>query len=98
MCSSSNPNRYVYVNTSPHTPPDLKSWSLVGTDARLRGNIHGICVFEHEGTTQIAVAQNDDARVLVIALDGVVKQELNMPKGGEFNFDEANLYDSGVSI
>ena len=96
MCSSSNPNRYVYVNTSPH--PDLKSWSLVGTDARLKGNIHGICVFEHEGTTQIAVAQNDDARVLVIALDGVVRQELNMPKGGEFNFDEANMYDSGVSI
>lgn len=43
-----------------------------------------------QGTTQIAVAQNEQARILIIGLDGAVKQELKQPKGGEFNYDEAN--------
>ena len=63
--------------------PDLKTWTRFGTDERLKGNIHGIVVFKHEGETAIAVAQNEDARVLIIGLDGTVQQELSMPKGGE---------------
>jgi hypothetical protein len=72
--------------------PDLKSWSLLGSDERLKANIHGIVVFEHGGVTSIAIAQNEDQRVLIVGLDGAVKQQLDMPKGGEFNFAEANAY------
>jgi len=72
--------------------PDLKSWTKLGSDERLKGNIHGIVVFKHKGSTYIAVAQNEDSRVLVVGLDGNVLQELNMPSGGEFNFDSANAY------
>uniref|UniRef100_A0A7S3ESD9 Uncharacterized protein n=1 Tax=Haptolina ericina TaxID=156174 RepID=A0A7S3ESD9_9EUKA len=72
--------------------PDLKTWTRLGTDERLRGNIHGIVVFEHKGQTNIAVAQNEDQRVLIIGLDGEVKQQLSAPVGGEFDFGEANVY------
>ena len=72
--------------------PDLKTWSLLGSDERLKANIHGIVVFEHDGVTSIALAQNEDQRVLIVGLDGAVKQQLDMPKGGEFNFAEANAY------
>ena len=70
--------------------PDLKTWSKLGSDERLKGNIHGIVVFKHKGETYIAVAQNEDSRVLVVGLDGTVLQQLDIPTGGEFNFDAAN--------
>ena len=72
--------------------PDLKQWTRFGDDERLKGNIHGIVVFEYvDGRTLIAVAQNDDQRVLIInPEDGSVLQELGVPNGGEFNFGEAN--------
>merc|ERR1711934_322880 len=73
--------------------PDLRSWTRIGTDERLKGNIHGIVVFKHDdGETSIAVAQNEEQRVLIIGLDGTINQQLDMPKGGEFSFDEANYY------
>lgn len=71
---------------------DLKTWSKLGSDNRLKGNIHGIVVFKHKGETLIAVAQNEDARVLVVSLDGTVLQQLDIPVGGEFDFDSANAY------
>jgi hypothetical protein len=43
-----------------------------------------------QGKTQIAVAQNEHARILIVGLDGTVVQEIQQPKGGEFNHDEAN--------
>lgn len=72
--------------------PDLTKWTKISTDERLEGNCHGIVVFKHNGETAIAVAQNEHGRVLIVGLDGNVKQELNIPKGGEFNYDEANAY------
>ena len=52
----------------------------------------GIVVFSHDGETFIAVAQNEAQRILIVGLDGVVKQQLDKPQGGEFAFDEANGY------
>jgi len=72
--------------------PDLATWTRLGTDERLKANIHGLVVFEHKGQTLIACAQNEQARVLLLSLDGEVLQQLDAPKGGEFNFDEANGY------
>eukprot|EP00039_Didymoeca_costata_P020281 m.340729 g.340729 ORF g.340729 m.340729 type:complete len:435 (-) comp19489_c0_seq1:69-1373(-) len=72
--------------------PDLKTWKRIGTDERLKANIHGIVIFKHKGVTNIAVAQNTEARILIIGLDGKVKQQLDQPVGGEFNFAEANAY------
>ena len=74
--------------------PDLKTWTKIGGDKRLEDNIHGIVVFKEESTglTQIAVAQNNAQRVLILNLDGSVKQELNTPRGGEFDCDDPNLY------
>ena len=72
--------------------PDLKTWTLLGTDERLKSNIHGIVCFKHAGQTRLALAQNEASRVLIVALDGTVLQELGAPKGGEFDFGEANMY------
>lgn len=55
-------------------------------------------MFKHDGETSIAIAQNEDERVLIVSLDGEVKQQLDMPKGGEFNFAEANAYYSEKPI
>jgi len=57
--------------------------------------VHGIVVFEHKGETNIAVAMNGDQRVMVVGLDGTVKQVLETPKGTEFAFAEANTYYAG---
>jgi len=80
--------------------PDLKTWTRFGDDPRLKGNIHGIVVFEHvDGRTLIAVAQNDDQRVLIIdPNNGDVLQQLSSPRGGEFNFAEANKYYSNRPV
>jgi hypothetical protein len=72
--------------------PDLTTWTVLGDDPRLKDNIHGIVVFKHGGQSWIAVAQNDSQRVLIIGLDGSIKQQLSKPTGGEFEFDEANAY------
>lgn len=72
--------------------PDLKTWTTVGNDPRLKDNIHGIVVFNHKGQTRVALAQNEHERVLIVDTDGQVVQELGQPKGGEFSYDEANAY------
>lgn len=74
---------------------DLKTWTKIGSDKRLAGNIHGIVFFKHDGQKYLAVAQNNNRRVLVMDLTGKVVQELGSPKGGEFNFDKANTYYQG---
>lgn len=48
--------------------------------------------FVHKGEKFLAVAQNNDERVLVVGLNGEVKQELAKPDGTEFAFAEANDY------
>lgn len=40
----------------------------------------------------LSIVQNEQARILIVGLDGKVKQELTQPKGGEFDYDEANHY------
>ncbi len=49
--------------------PDLKTWTRIGTDERLKDNIHGIVFFVHKGKKHLAVAQ-EGKRVLVLNLDG----------------------------
>ena len=72
--------------------PDLKQWTRLGTDSRLKANIHGLVVFKHGAVKRLALAQNDAQRVLIVDLEGTVLQELGPPVGGEFSFDEANGY------
>ena len=74
--------------------PDLTTWTRLGSDPRLRDNIHGLCCFvDATGRTVVAVAQNDAQRVLVLdAASGAVVGELGMPAGGEFTFAAANQY------
>lgn len=72
--------------------PELTEWTLLGNDPRLKANIHGLTVFKHDGETLIAMAQNNDERVLICDLNGKVLQALATPKGGEFTFGEANVY------
>lgn len=69
--------------------PDLKSWSLLGTDERLKDNIHGIVFFVHKGEKHLAVAQ-EGKRVLVLDLEGNVISEILKPTGKEFGFAQAN--------
>lgn len=71
---------------------DLTAWRRIGTDPRLKANIHGLAVFSHDGATSIALAQNDAERVLITNLDGHVVQQLDRPCGGEFRNDEVNAY------
>ena len=78
--------------------PDLTKWARLGVDERLKGNIHGLVCFKHGGETLLALAQNDDSRVLICGLDGRVRQQLSQPKGGEFDFGEANAYYSDTPI
>ena len=76
--------------------PDLKTWTKIGDDPRLAWNVHGIVVFKHNGQKLIALANNNNQRVLIVDLDGNVKQEMAPPKGDEFNFDAANNYYKGA--
>ncbi len=71
--------------------PDLKKWSVIGDDERLKDNIHGIVFFVHKGKKYLAVAQNGK-RVLVLTLDGNIVSEINQPTGNEFKFAEANTF------
>ncbi len=75
---------------------DLKEWHKISADKRLEGNIHGLCVFKQAGETVIACAMNMDEKILIVGLDGVVRQELRRPKGNEFSFAPANSYYAAV--
>jgi len=69
--------------------PDLKTWTRIGTDERLKDNIHGIVFFQHKGKKHLAVAQNGK-RVLVLNLDGTIVSDILKPSGDEFDFVPAN--------
>ncbi len=71
--------------------PNLKNWKTIGTDARLKDNIHGIVFFVHKGTKYLAVAQ-EGKRVLVLTLDGKIISEILKPTGTEFKFAPANEF------
>ena len=69
--------------------PDLKQWKKLGTDERLKDNIHGIVFFVHKGKKHLAVAQ-EGKRVLVLNLDGTIVSDILKPRGNEFDFVPAN--------
>lgn len=69
--------------------PDLKEWTVIGTDERLKDNIHGIVFFVHNGKKHLAVAQ-EGKRVLVLNLDGTIVSDILKPRGNEFDFVPAN--------
>ncbi len=71
--------------------PDLTKWKTIGTDARLKDNIHGIVFFVHKGEKYLAVAQ-EGKRVLVLTLDGAIVSEILKPTGTEFKFAAANAF------
>lgn len=71
--------------------PDLTKWTTLGTDSRLKDNIHGIVFFIHKGVKHLAVAQ-EGKRVLVLRLDGSIVSEILKPTGTEFKFDAANEF------
>lgn len=71
--------------------PDLTKWNTIGTDERLKDNIHGIVFFIHKGVKYLAVAQQGK-RVLVLTLDGTIVSEMLKPTGTEFKFDLANEF------
>jgi hypothetical protein len=71
--------------------PDLEEWKTIGTDERLKDNIHGIVFFVHKGVKYLAVAQNGK-RVLVLTLDGSIVSEILKPTGNEFKFALANEF------
>lgn len=70
---------------------DLTKWTTLGTDERLKDNIHGIVFFVHKGVKHLAVAQNNE-RVLVLTLDGKIVSEILKPTGTEFDFSAANEF------
>lgn len=69
--------------------PDLQQWKKLGTDERLKDNIHGIVFFVHKGKKHLAVAQ-EGKRVLVLNLDGTIVSDILKPRGNEFDFVPAN--------
>ena len=71
--------------------PDLTKWTTIGTDERLKDNIHGIVFFVHKGEKFLAVTQ-EGKRVLVLTLEGEVVSEILKPTGNEFKFVEANQF------
>ncbi|MEM8525074.1 MAG: hypothetical protein AAGG68_10540 [Bacteroidota bacterium] len=77
--------------------PDLKEWKKIGSDERLKDNIHGIVFFVHKGKKHLAVAQ-EGKRVLILNLDGTIVSDVLKPKGVEFDFVPANdFFKSGDS-
>ncbi len=70
---------------------DLTKWTKLGTDARLKDNIHGIVFFVHKSQKYLALAQ-EGKRVLVVTLDGTVVSEILKPTGNEFKFAPANAF------
>jgi len=74
---------------------DLKTWTKLGDDPKLEGNVHGLAFFIHKGKKYIALAQQGDQRILIVELNGNIVQEIKIPKGTEFNFKPANDFYSG---
>lgn len=70
---------------------DLTNWSTIGSDKRLKDNIHGITFFIHKGAKYLAVAQ-EGKRVLILTLDGTIVSEIVKPVGTEFKFPAANEF------
>ncbi|WP_027075596.1 NHL repeat-containing protein [Maribacter antarcticus] len=75
--------------------PDLKQWKTLGSDERLKDNIHGIVFFIHKGKKHLAVTQ-EGKRVLVLTLDGKIVSEILKPTGSEFKFAAANAFFSSA--
>lgn len=75
--------------------PDLTKWNVIGTDERLKDNIHGIVFFIHKGVKHLAVAQ-EGKRVLVLTLDGTIVSEILKPTGNEFKFAPTNEFFSSA--
>jgi hypothetical protein len=75
---------------------DLTQWKILGTDNRLKDNIHGIAFFIHKGVKYLAVAQ-EEKRVLILTLEGIIVEEILKPVGNEFNFSAANNFFSSDS-
>jgi len=71
--------------------PDLTKWTTLGTDERLKDNIHGIVFFVHKGVKHLALAQ-EGKRVLVLTLDGTIVSEILKPTGTEFEFAAVNEF------
>ncbi len=74
---------------------DLTQWTKLGTDERLKDNIHGIVFFVHKSRKYLAVAQ-EGKRVLVLNLDGTIVSDLVKPIGREFQFEPANDFFSSA--
>ncbi len=70
---------------------DLKQWKTIGSDPRLKDNIHGIVFFVHKGKKHLAIAQ-EGKRVLVLNLDGTIISDILKPRGIEFDFPHANYF------
>ncbi len=70
---------------------DLRVWRKIGSDERLKDNIHGIVFFVHKGKKHLAVAQ-EGKRVLVLNLDGTIISDITKPVGCEFDFAPANEF------
>jgi hypothetical protein len=70
---------------------DLTQWTRIGTDERLKANIHGIVFFVHKGEKHLAVAQ-EGKRVMVLDLEGNIISVINKPTGNEFDFAPANEF------
>ena len=71
--------------------PDLTTWNVIGSDERLKDNIHGIAFFVHKGEKYLAIAQ-EGKRVLVVTLEGSIVSEILKPSGNEFQFAPANAF------
>ena len=74
---------------------DLKTWTKLGSDERLKGTIHGQVFFTHKGKEYLALAQPNNKRILITDLKGAVLQEIGCPKGDTFAFEPAKAYYAG---
>ena len=70
---------------------DLKEWKTIGTDPRLKDNIHGIVFFIHKGQKLLALAQ-EGKRVLITDIEGTIISDILKPRGVEFDFAQANYF------
>jgi len=71
---------------------DLTTWTKLGSDDILKENMHGLVFFQHEGEKLIATTLNNKQQVVIMDIQGNVKQVITKPNGDEFNFKPANDY------
>jgi len=71
---------------------DLKSWSKLGDDERLLGTIHGLVFFVHNNEKRLAMAFPSAKYILIADIEGNVLQQIDQPKGTEFDFAPANTF------